>query len=533
MWFCPRCGHDASAAGTCPRDGEVLARVSQHDLIGRELGEYKVLASLGGGSFGSVYRAVHLRSGMLAAIKLLHRPIEDAESKRVLIEARAAAMLDHPNVVKVYDLAVSSDRRPYIVMQLLDGKPLSQLLATRMEVPTAIAIINDVLAALAIAHPRGVIHRDLKPDNIFVTKGRAMIVDFGLAKLIADPQSPSLTATGEALGTPHYMAPEQVRGELADGRADLYAVGCVLFEMLAGRPPFEGSATFAIFDAHLHQPPPSIMALRPDVPAAVAAAIAHALAKDPGARVASAGTMQRELTTARVTKRRWPLVLAVSLVLVAVIAVGAVVAVLDSASGGGSGSSGPALVKKSKLQIPPLLPDEPALDPNMESTIEMIARNIEQGHYKRSDVVALRCSMDELYARPPIGLPAKMRAYARRVVKLLQDAHPDIDPAVDCKTAPVKAPPATARRIAAPEPQVDELPLDENIELAIATLHEQLDLGRLSWQAAQAMHCDFDRQDRDAIAAQGSVPRLTRSMHRRLGILIEAYHPGVTTARCR
>jgi serine/threonine-protein kinase len=283
-WFCPRCGHDASAAGTCPRDGETLARVSQHDLVGRPLGEYKILASLGGGAFGSVYRAVHQRSGMLVAIKLLHRPIDDADGKRVIVEARAAATLAHPNVVQVYDLALTGDRRPYIVMQLLDGQPLGHLIGTRVAVPHALSIASDVLAALEVAHQRGVIHRDLKPDNIFLSKGRAVIVDFGLAKLVADPRAPSLTVTGEALGTPHYMAPEQVRGELADGRADLYAVGCVLFEVLAGQPPFPGAATFAVFDAHLNAPPPSIAALRPDVPPHVDAAIARARTSARGSR---------------------------------------------------------------------------------------------------------------------------------------------------------------------------------------------------------------------------------------------------------
>src|SRR5262249_30174791 len=138
-WFCPRCGHDADDGGRCPRDGEPFVRVSQHDLIGRPLGEYRILASLGGGSFGSVYRAVHQRSGMLAAIKLLHRPIDDAESQRVIVEARAAAMLSHPNVVQVYDLALTSDRRPYIVMQLLDGEPLGHLIGKHVGLPQAVS----------------------------------------------------------------------------------------------------------------------------------------------------------------------------------------------------------------------------------------------------------------------------------------------------------------------------------------------------------------------------------------------------------
>ena len=332
-WFCPRCGQDAGAEGTCPHDGERLAPVSRHDLIGRSLGEYKVLASLGGGSFGSVYRAVHSRSGMLAAIKLLHRPIDDVESQRVIVESRAAAMLSHPNVVQVYDLAATSDRRPYIVMQLLDGTPLADLLSLRMPVGQALSIVGDVLAGLGHAHRRGVVHRDLKPDNIFIAKGRAVIVDFGLAKLISDPRAPSLTATGEALGTPSYMAPEQVRGELADGRADLYAVGCVLFEMLAGHPPFQGSATYAIFDAHLNQPAPSITEHRNDVPPHVVGAIARVLAKDPDARFASAHEMQRALAgTPAPKRRRWPIVAGIAAATAITVTI-AIAAVAGSAVG--------------------------------------------------------------------------------------------------------------------------------------------------------------------------------------------------------
>jgi serine/threonine-protein kinase len=358
-------------------------------------------------------------------------------------------MLNHPNIVQVYDLAISSDRRPYIVMQLLDGEPLSRLLAKRIDVKIAVRVARDVLAALEVAHGRGVVHRDLKPENIFVTKGRAVIVDFGLAKLIADPMAPSLTATGAALGTPHYMAPEQVRGELADGRADLYAVGCVLFEMLAGRPPFEESATFAIFDAHLHKQPPSIRDIRSDVPEAVEQTIAHALAKEAGSRFASAGQMLEALggrrrATAPRAKRRWPLAVLGFLVLGGLVAVGSVVA--------------PATSTEATVVVAPV--EEPVVVPPPEA-------------------------------------------------------------------------PAPTRRIAVPDALPEELPLDKGVESAIATLHEQLETGRITAKSARMMHCDFVRQDREAIEARGTVPRQVRGMHRRLTILLEAYLPGTTQARCR
>src|SRR5258706_6555279 len=124
-------------------------------------------------------------------------------------------------------------------MQLLDGAPLSNVITQRLSVAEAVTLACDVLAGLAAAHAEGIVHRDLKPANIFIASGKAVIVDFGLAKLLADPKSPNLTVTGEAIGTPSYMAPEQIRaGKTVDGRADLYAMGCVLYEMLANRRPF-------------------------------------------------------------------------------------------------------------------------------------------------------------------------------------------------------------------------------------------------------------------------------------------------------
>ena len=266
----------------------MLAQVGQTDLIGHTLGEYRLVARLGGGAFGQVFRGVHVRSGHAAAIKLLDQPL----GQRVVTEARAAAAIRHHNVVAVYDLGVTTDRRPYIVMEYLEGAPLSpRWYAGRVPAAELVPIASEILRGLAAAHRLGIVHRDLKPANVFATAGRIVIVDFGLAKMLADPNAPHLTATGASLGTPRYMSPEQIENRAVDGRTDLYALGIMLHEALSGKPPFDGS-TYELFDAHLSRPPPS---LPRDVPREVVTAVTRALAKDPAERYANADDMRRAL----------------------------------------------------------------------------------------------------------------------------------------------------------------------------------------------------------------------------------------------
>jgi len=296
-YFCPQCGYHADAAASCPKHLLDLTPVSTQELLGRELGEYRVLARLGGGAFGTVYRAAHRTTGTIVAIKLLAHPIEHAESQRVVIEARAATRIAHPNCVEVFDLQQTSDRRPYIVMQLLDGVPLSQVMKQRLSVAEALTLIADVLQGVGAAHNHGVIHRDLKPGNIFVASGRAVIVDFGFAKLLGDPRSPNLSITGEVLGTPAYMAPEQISaGRPLDGRADLYAIAVVLYEMLANRLPFTGKTSLQMMGAHLNQVALPVTTYRPDCPKPIAEAIAKAMSKDPDDRFRDADAMRAALT---------------------------------------------------------------------------------------------------------------------------------------------------------------------------------------------------------------------------------------------
>jgi eukaryotic-like serine/threonine-protein kinase len=296
-WYCQRCGHETETAGPCPRDGTPLARVSAQDLMGRKLGEYRILAKLGGGAFGTVYRAAHVTTGTVVAIKLLAHPIDHADSQRVVVEARAASKIAHPNCVEVFDLQLTSDRRPYIVMQLLEGVTLAKVMLHRLSVAESLTLISDVLQGVAAAHRQGVVHRDLKPGNIFVSNGRAVIVDFGFAKLISDPSSPNLSITGEVVGTPAYMAPEQIQsGRAVDGRTDLYAIACVLYEMLAGRLPFSGKSALQMMGSHLNQVALPVTAYRSDVPKRIAEALSRSMAKSPDERFPDADAMRAALT---------------------------------------------------------------------------------------------------------------------------------------------------------------------------------------------------------------------------------------------
>jgi eukaryotic-like serine/threonine-protein kinase len=251
---------------------------------------YTIEQLIGAGGTASVYRAVDRRHRRQVAVKVLRPDLAAAlGAERFLREIETSANLRHPHIVPLYDSGEAGGFL-YYVMPLVEGESLRARLDREPQLPVdvALAITREVASALGHAHDRHVLHRDVKPENILLENGHAVVVDFGIARAIGeagDTETDGLTRPGLALGTPQYMSPEQAVGEKdLDGRSDLYSLACVLFEMLAGRPPFEGPTFARLSYLHLMETPPAIEPLRPGVPAAVASALRRALAKAPGDR---------------------------------------------------------------------------------------------------------------------------------------------------------------------------------------------------------------------------------------------------------
>ena len=266
-------------------------------------GRYRILGALGAGGMGRVYRAEHIAIRRPVAIKLLRAEMEGVEEvqRRFEREAFATGQVDHPNCVQVSDFGQLDDGTLYMVLELLDGTLLLDLLSEekRLPWPRALRIARHILAALAHAHEAGIVHRDVKPENvILVDQGGdpdfAKILDFGIAKVfdgVADGAGgPELTQVGVTVGTPTYMSPEQALGQPVDGRADLYALSVTLFEMISGCPPFEAADLFGLFTMHTTAAVPRLAELVPEagVPDALDALIQEGLAKKPEDRIPSA-----------------------------------------------------------------------------------------------------------------------------------------------------------------------------------------------------------------------------------------------------
>jgi predicted Ser/Thr protein kinase/membrane protein YdbS with pleckstrin-like domain len=251
-------------------------------------GRYRLIAPLGEGGMAAVYCARDLRLNREVAVKVLRDELtRDPDFLgRFEREAQVVASLSHPNIVPVYDVGEEQGSR-FIVMEYVRGRTLKEAIEAGgpFSADRAVEIMLCVLDALTHAHERGLIHRDVKPQNILIApSGDARLADFGIAHLVDS----SSTRTAAILGSAHYLSPEQARGAEATPASDVYACGIVLFEALAGYPPFNGPNALAIANHHVHTPPPSIRELRGDVPAAVANSIERALAKDPAARYPSA-----------------------------------------------------------------------------------------------------------------------------------------------------------------------------------------------------------------------------------------------------
>ncbi|HEY3358207.1 MAG TPA: serine/threonine-protein kinase [Polyangia bacterium] len=301
---CSACGEEWPDGRHCPRDGAPLGDAGDDPLPGTVVGSYRIAALIGAGGMGRVYRAVQPAIGARVAVKVLGRDCTDdpALVERFFAEARAVNLIRHENIVKVLDLARLPDGRPYLVMEFLDGAPLSAVIRRRGPLPLGFLarLVGEVLAALGAAHAAGIVHRDIKPDNLFVTpEGHARVLDFGIAKL-AEPLlgGAAPTRTGALLGTPAYMSPEQAAGRKADVRSDLYSLGIVLYEGATGRVPFDATSVYELIVAHLQQAPAPPRALRGDLPAAFETVILRALAKAPDERFPDAVAMARALAAA-------------------------------------------------------------------------------------------------------------------------------------------------------------------------------------------------------------------------------------------
>jgi serine/threonine-protein kinase len=257
-------------------------------------GRYRVEAEIGRGGAARVFRATD-PSGTLVALKIL-RPelVVTVTADRFLREIQLIQRLDHPRIGKLIDSG-QSDWLIYYAMPFIPGPSLQLVLQQRGKVTPADTrrVALDLLEGLTHAHQRGVVHRDVKPDNILIAADGAVLVDFGIARAIELAGTDRLTKSGMAVGTSRYMSPEQIMGEAnIDPRSDLYSLGCVLFECLAGRPPYQHPNELAVLELHRNAPIPDIGALVPDAPPGLATAIARSLAKTPAERWPSADAMR-------------------------------------------------------------------------------------------------------------------------------------------------------------------------------------------------------------------------------------------------
>jgi serine/threonine-protein kinase len=262
-------------------------------------GKYRIGRMLGSGSFGRVHEAENVALGRIVAIKFLTSTSEDA-ARRMRREARVLAGLHHSNVCDVYDFGALEDGRPFIVLERLRGETLASRLRRekRLSLEQTVQMFAQILSALQAAHQAGIIHRDLKPANVFLVEEAGCppivkLVDFGLAKDLLDDGSS--TALGVRCGSPTHMSPEQLRGDPLDGRSDLFAVGIMFFEALAGGHPFYAPNLVEITRKIVKAPTPSLRRARPSLPAWTDEVVIGALQKDPEWRFGSAAEMQRSL----------------------------------------------------------------------------------------------------------------------------------------------------------------------------------------------------------------------------------------------
>jgi serine/threonine-protein kinase len=297
--FCPACGKATSP--TESGSGWPPASGAPDNLSGREIaGRYRINKKLGEGGMGAVYRGEQISLKRSVAVKLLRPELSQNQMilQRFNAEAQAVAKLSHPNTVNIYDFGQDSDGTLFIAMEYIEGKSLREAIQQEgpFSVTRALAIALQVAAALSDAHAQGIVHRDLKPDNVMLQargkqKDVVRVLDFGIAKLRDENRSTqaAMTQQGDMLGTPQYMAPEQIKGEAIDGRTDVYALGCMIYEMVTARLPFEGTTIMAMLSKHLVEDPIPPTQRRPELnlPPALDQLILQAMQKEPKDRAAN------------------------------------------------------------------------------------------------------------------------------------------------------------------------------------------------------------------------------------------------------
>jgi tetratricopeptide (TPR) repeat protein/tRNA A-37 threonylcarbamoyl transferase component Bud32 len=309
---CANCGRELGLAGVdvCPFDRGHLELVYHDDFVHTIFDEkYQITEFVGSGGWSSIYKAQQLSVDRIVALKILHRHLIKDQDKvqRFAHEARAASKLSHPNIVVVYDQGMNP--QPYIVMDFVSGVALGERLAAEgpMQVEPAIEMFRQICAGVQSAHNAGIIHRDLKPNNIILmetaTDGVSVkVTDFGIAKIFSE-QTSDLTRTGETMGSPSYMSPEQCRGDRLDTRSDVYSLGCLMYETITGVRPFDAENNYLTMHNHIHNSPPMPSSLVPAISPAIEQIILRCLEKHPEDRFQSMQEVAQALEVRQVPKR--------------------------------------------------------------------------------------------------------------------------------------------------------------------------------------------------------------------------------------
>ncbi|MBS1957117.1 MAG: protein kinase [Cyanobacteria bacterium SZAS-4] len=292
----------------CPNDGSLLAAGADPLLGTTFLDKYQITKVLGRGGMSAVYKAKHLMMDRYVAIKFLRSELvhDNVMLQRFQLESKAVSLLKHPNIITVHDFGLSPQGVPYLIMDFLEGKTVSDVVAEieYMEPSRCVALFTQICNALAHTHNKGVIHRDIKPSNLIISIGDdgqeiAQVVDFGIAKLLEREASDAskLTASGEVFGSPAYMSPEQCNGSAIDSRTDMYALACVIYNCLTGRPPLLGRNAMETVLMHVRDMPKSFGEIRPDltISPVLERVVFKGLAKDPDERFASMTEFGSEL----------------------------------------------------------------------------------------------------------------------------------------------------------------------------------------------------------------------------------------------